>query len=60
MTWKKIDNYHICYGDYTICKIYLGERVIYELWHKEKFLKRADNSETLKSESASKILQNTK
>ena len=59
MGWQKIDNYHIRNGEYTICKIYLGERVIYELWHKDKFLQRADNSEVLKNEQTAKTKTGT-
>lgn len=33
MTWQKMDKYYLKNGDYTICKIKIGEKMTYELWH---------------------------
>jgi hypothetical protein len=45
--WTKKNAYYLQNGTATICKIHLGDKVIYELWDNGKLIARADNSKEL-------------
>lgn len=40
--WQKQSKYHIKNGAYTICKVKINGKFVYELWHGKEVLARGD------------------
>lgn len=48
MSWKQMDKYYLSNGTSTITKISIGEKVVYELWWKQKQYSQFDTSDQAK------------